>query len=292
MTESTGTTSAPSTTAVDRIVAVIGGILLAVALFATGLAACCLPATTQLLSEAASAFDTSPYTAEDLTDLAVATRDFTVDNHGTDDAGEGLEDARNALSQKIVDAARNSADDSEKSKRWRTVDKTMLNSDTADPSSVVDYLSGKSDEYALDDAAISHLEDCNSLINTAVVWLWVGVAGCIGCFAALLIRKQRRLLSKQLIWAPIALGAVLLAMGFWAISDFNGFFSAFHGIFFPQGNWTFSAGSLLICMYPIAFWMGMGCLWLCTTALACIISIVVGRHMRRRDVLESKPERG
>ena len=45
------------------------------------------------------------------------------------------------------------------------------------------------------------------------------------------------------------------------VIDFNGLFAAFHSLFFVDGTWTFNYDSLLISMYPIDFWMGMGAVW-------------------------------
>jgi gltX_bact: glutamyl-tRNA synthetase len=42
------------------------------------------------------------------------------------------------------------------------------------------------------------------------------------------------------------------------VADFNGFFAAFHSLFFASGTWTFSYDSLLITMYPPEFLDGDG----------------------------------
>ena len=55
--------------------------------------------------------------------------------------------------------------------------------------------------------------------------------------------------------------AVLVVLGLWGVIDFNGLFAAFHSLFFVDGTWTFNYDSLLISMYPIDFWMGMGAVW-------------------------------
>ena len=107
-------------------------------------------------------------------------------------------------------------------------------------------------------------------------------------FCALIIalvlgfRKQFAALAFMLRMGPALLLAVLVVLGLWGVIDFNGLFAAFHGVFFPQGNWTFSIDSLLICMYPLGFWMGMGAVWLVTTLLACIICLTAGRRLLRR----------
>ena len=92
---------------------------------------------------------------------------------------------------------------------------------------------------------------------------------------------RRRAAGGALTVAPAVLVVALAAAGLWAALDFNGLFAAFHGVFFPQGNWTFGIDSLLICMYPLGFWMGMGAVWLVTTLVACIICLAAGRRLRK-----------
>ena len=71
-----------------------------------------------------------------------------------------------------------------------------------------------------------------------------------------------------------------IALGAWAVIDFNGLFATFHSVFFSQGNWTFPYDSLLICALPTAFWMGMGVVWLATSAVISILSILIGKRLR------------
>ena len=85
----------------------------------------------------------------------------------------------------------------------------------------------------------------------------------------------------MLLCAPAVLAAVMLALGAWAALDFNGFFGAFHGLLLPQGNWTFPAQSLLICMLPLDFWVSMAALWLAVTLAACIIAMLLGRRLSK-----------
>lgn len=65
----------------NSILAGIGATVLAVMLLVCGFAACCLPVTTERLAGAVSTGADSPYTHEQLVDLAKATRAFTVDSH-------------------------------------------------------------------------------------------------------------------------------------------------------------------------------------------------------------------
>ena len=296
-----------------HVFAVIGGICLVVTLVAIGFAACTLPITTRTLSSHVSLFSSSPYLADELVELACATRDFTVDDHTALRQAGGPDAAANVLAARILDAARaSSAQGSEKHAKWEAV----LANDSARRalgSSVVAQYSGQagskvtgtqaeaqeesypstdalagmyalaavSDEYALDAAAISHLDDCNRLIRFAIPVLIACAVVCAACALGLGATRNKKVLGRMLAIPSLALLAAFVALGVWAYLDFYGFFAAFHGVFFPQGNWTFSAYSLLISMYPQDFWMAMGILWLALTALAAIMCSVVGSVLMR-----------
>ena len=269
-------------------VAILLSLSLAVALFAVGFLACAAPPTTRILTSMTGQFDDSPYLPNELVDLAVATRDFTVDVHL-----EGDQAASRQLADAVVEAAIESAGPSSvKSGQWVGVldwreMRDIRESSGLDTLSIMYNLASISTRYALDQDAVNHLVDCNRLIRSAIPL----VAGCavVALACILLLRRSRLLLGRALIAAPLVLLAAMIALGAWAAIDFNGFFGAFHALLFPQGNWTFAADSLLICMLPQGFWMGMGAIWLTVTVLACIIAIVVGRRIVR-IVRNTRPE--
>jgi len=278
------------------IIATIGTVALAFVLFASGLFACTLPITTEIISQGTSDFEHSPYALDDLNALAVASRDYTVDQRA---AGSEAE-AQAKLNTVLMNAATHSAtrylnvkkDDAnelnhEKQDKWEALfaklKETRPNDafGKEDVNAVAEKMAGFSDSFALDADAFKHLDDCNTLINR--VKPIIGIAGIIAlaCVLLLLVTRRWRSLSRMLTIAPLILILSFAFMGTWAFIDFQSFFVAFHGIFFPQGNWMFSSESLLICMYPTGFWMGMGGLWLATTAIASIIVLAFGRSFAR-----------
>ena len=275
------------------IVSAVGTAALVFVLFAAGYFACSQPITTHIFSQNTSNYESSPYALDDLNALAMASRDFTVDARP---AGTTIDDARIAFNQTLMNAATHSAtrylnvtkDDSnelnqQKKELWTEMMSALGDSrpndafGKEDVNAVADKMAATSDRFALDEDAFRHLNDCNELINRIVPL--VGIAGIIAlcCLLVLLVLRQWRWIARMLTIAPLILIIAFEWMGTWAFLDFGSFFTAFHGVFFPQGNWTFSYDSLLICMYPTAFWMGMGALWLATTALASIIVLLFGR---------------
>ncbi len=260
----------------DSILAGIGATVLAVTLLVCGFAACCLPVTTASLAGAVSTGADSPYTHEQLVELAQETRAFTVDVHSS------MEEARESLAADVVAAAREaSAEGAPKYSQWTQQARQVLGDGGGESSAAaadageagaaaaadgtaletMDALAKVSDRYALDADAVSHLEDCNGLITGLSSYL--GMIGVAALIIALVLgfRKQFAALAFMLRMGPALLLAVLVVLGLWGLVDFNGLFAAFHSLFFVEGTWTFNYDSLLISMYPIDFWMGMGAVW-------------------------------
>jgi integral membrane protein (TIGR01906 family) len=207
-------------------------------------------------------------------------------SHTTD---ETLMLAATHSAQRYLGGSAATADKSEQGKRdmWNGLldnlgDTAITSAFTLEAANeTADRMAAYSDAFALDANAIRHLDDCNVLIQKGVYVVQVFGVIFLVCLVVLLIMRQRHAIGLMLSVAPVLLILAFLAMGVYAFLDFRSFFSAFHGVFFPQGNWTFSYESLLICMYPTEFWMGMGAVWLFTTLLASIILLVIGRKVLR-----------
>lgn len=258
---------------VKRITVVLVTISLVFSLIGLGFFACAAQPTTRILSSITSDFDTSPYTRESLTSLAVATRDFTVDPYfqGRDVATQRL--AANIVAQGVVSSAPGSA----KATRWDGMRTELLKE--SDMVTIMYSLAARSESYGLSPDAISHLVDCNTLINTAVPLVLIAMG--VTVIGLIVLYRDKRLRGLALMAGPALLFAFMVGCGIWAAIDFRGFFSVFHAVLFPQGNWMFSSDSLLICMLPEGFWMGMGITWLAVTVIAAIICVARGNHLRK-----------
>jgi integral membrane protein (TIGR01906 family) len=80
---------------------------------------------------------------------------------------------------------------------------------------------------------------------------------------------------RKVIRLGSALLALLLLFAF--LIPFDTFFTNFHKIFFPQGNWMFSADSTLITFYPTAFFMQFGISIAINALVAAFAFIIVSR---------------
>ncbi len=108
---------------------------------------------------------------------------------------------------------------------------------------------GSFSDYASDEAA--HMRDARLVLYGFLV---LALAS-----AALLAWRFGRGTKDTATWSSIARGGAVLAIallivGALAAVAFDAAFELFHRIFFPGGNWAFAADSLLIRLYPYAFW--------------------------------------
>lgn len=260
---------------------------LAVALAGAGVGVAALPATTALLAPRTVAADASPFTADQLAEGAQAVRDYSFGAHdlhqlqavqyrmnqqlATEQAGEGgAATALDANGTAAVSATAPTA-----SPARPAVDPA------ADPDQLTDQqlaaaFANADQRYCLDQAAISHLDDVHAVASTAFALLAACAALAVAGLAHVAFYRGRRAMAMPLMAAG---GAVLVAfalLGAWAALDFDGLFTVFHSLFFEGQSWVFPSNSLLICMLPQGFWIGMGVVWLAVTAGLSILSFTLG----------------
>jgi uncharacterized membrane protein len=100
-------------------------------------------------------------------------------------------------------------------------------------------------------------------------------------FAAARMRDDRRAIGwvlRAAAWGTLALVAASVAFG---AADFERFFSAFHGLFFAAGTWTFPEGSLLIQLFPEPLWAAFGALWAAGVLLGVAALLATARALAR-----------
>ena len=233
----------------NGIVAFGSALLLAVTLIGAGFAVVAIPdAATATLSRAFSGCDqpSTPFTADELTSMAIAGKHYTFDDNDREKLDAAIAEANAAAEAD----GRATASARENAARNLPAD------------------------------AISHLDDVYRVACVAKPALVIVAMLCIAGLAHVAVRIGRRALGRTLIAGGGLVLAAFCALGAWAAIDFDGLFAAFHSLFFQAGTWTFPYDSLLITLYPTAFWMGMGGIWLAATCIASIICIIVGRLLR------------
>ena len=87
--------------------------------------------------------------------------------------------------------------------------------------------------------------------------------------------------------------ALLIFLGVFAVTSFNWFFTTFHEIFFPQGNWQFDEGDHMITLFPYGFWSDVTLLvGLVTLGLALAVGglgLFWLRRINKREHVPSQP---
>lgn len=238
---------------IDKLAAVVAAAALAITLVAAGFAACAaFPQTTEALAGAFSGKGNpgTPFSHDELVQAAVATRDYTVGSNDREAVFAMLHDINEGAGTRYAQAS-------------------------------PDELAAAPEEYTLPADALSHLDDVYRVVAGARIALLAIALLAVAACAHMAVRVGRRALGGALMAAGIVVVAAFALLAAWVVADFNGFFAAFHSLFFANGTWTFSYDSLLITMYPPEFWMGMGAVWLATTGLLSILAIVIGGLLRR-----------
>lgn len=265
----------------------LGTVALVVVLVLSGLMACTLPGSTWLLSSAFSDDELSPYTRHELVVAALATRDYTVGSHDREALQNTLDTLESnlaaSLDTTVKDASGKESSQSERAAK-ALADGAIAHSNSADgspgnSSSIIAF----GEEMTLPEDALSHLDDVWRVLQPvyALYVLAVAIAAASAwqasrAWASPLVRRAA---GRALFAAGAIVLAAFLAFGVWAILDFNGLFALLHSLFFAEGTWTFSYESLLICMYPLPFWMGMGVIWLAVTVAGCAGCIAYGKRL-------------
>lgn len=265
-------------TPLARIIEAVTSLSLAFVLFGAGFALCCLPPTTDLLANANSNVAYSPYDKEALTSLAQTTRAYTV---------EGMD--YTAYCREEV-AAMGTLPDSTKDRMAQAAATWGFSDGTAQdffadaqekPVRAAQVAALMNDGLALSEDSVVHLDQVHQVVITALAAIGIALVLFIACIGHVAFHFGRRQAGTCLQGGALAILILFAIFLVWALVDFNSIFAWMHSLFFADGTWTFSAKSLLICMYPEGFWMGMGVTWLLTTCIACAIALGVGIRLKR-----------
>lgn len=207
------------------------------------------PAITQNLSRATALVDSSKFNRDQLVLLADTTRAFVAGNAEKKDLYSIVEQIN---------------------KEAKTQYAELEGSDFAAVAS----------EYALDSNCISHLEDVKSLLANIKIAFGICSFAAIAFLILLFVFCGRSAFGRAIMWAGSILLLVLIIFVVWAIVDFNSLFNWLHSLFFTNGSWIFNETSLLISMYPSAFWAGMATICVASSAILSIISIFIGKIIK------------
>ena len=127
-------------------------------------------------------------------------------------------------------------------------------------------------------AEISHLEDVAEVMKG--VHFLSYASGIIILFLVLHSWKDKIQLQKLIRYGGMATIIVIALILLLILFNFHSFFTIFHQIFFPQGNWQFAADSLLIQTFPIEFFVKISIAIFALTLLLGSLFILLSVYLK------------
>jgi integral membrane protein (TIGR01906 family) len=127
---------------------------------------------------------------------------------------------------------------------------------------------------------VSHLRDVRAVLSGARTA--TGAAALLlAAYVAWCVAKRRfpQLRGGMAGGAAVTAALVVLAAAV-SFLDFDSFFAAFHGVFFAAGTWTFPYDSMLIRLFPEAFWAASGAAWAGLCLVAAGVLALASRFLR------------
>ena len=237
-------------------------IALAYSLFGLGFTVCTTPQATAAVGGTFSGWEHSTYPKEDMAEIAEAVRSFSIEGTPSENLYDTITEVMEEAYPQIAAA----------------FDAGSIADSGVDPSELgTSSLFSLEERYSMPSDALSHLQDCTPIFTTGRISTGVvGAFGIVGLIAIGFLADRKRV-GKTLIAASALVVGVLVALGIWAFVDFDGLFTWMHTLFFAQGSWLFDANSLLIRLFPEAFWAAMAGLWIVSSLVFSGIVAFVGK---------------
>lgn len=235
---------------------------LAYAAFGAGLVVCTTPQATSAVGATFSGWEHSTFPEQDMASIAEGVRAFSVE-------GAPLEELQSSIESVIEREAPEAA-------------AALEAGEIGGQEAISGGLAALEERYAMPQDALDHLKDCTPIFTTGRISTGVvGAFGIVGTVALALIAGRARA-GAVLIAGGTIVGLVIVGLGAWAVIDFDSIFAWMHSLLFAQGTWTFDSSSLLIRLFPEAFWAAMAGLWV-VSSLACAgLLALAGKLLRTK----------
>lgn len=264
-------------------------IAIAYSLFGLGFIVCTLPQATSAIGGTFSGWEHATYPEADMEEIAEAVRSFSIEGTSSEDLYNTIFSVMQESEPQIAalfeeGSAKNT--DNTTANNNTSAGKTSNSGNGTNTSSSNLALSSTNlaeleDQYSLPRNALSHLQDCTPIFTTGRIS--VGVVGgfaLVGLIALGILAGRKRIGGTLIAGSALVIG-ILVALGIWAAVDFDGIFTWMHTLFFAQGSWVFNSDSLLITLFPEAFWAAMAGLWIISSVIFALIAGIVGKILSR-----------
>lgn len=127
---------------------------------------------------------------------------------------------------------------------------------------------------------VGHMTDVKQVLQLG---LWAAVVVVLVALVLAVVRRRDRrgLLGAVAVggWLTVAATAVLAIV---AAVAWEWFFTAFHGLFFSEGTWTFRLTDTLIRLYPTQFWIDAAAVIGVITVGGAVLAAVAAQRARGR----------
>ena len=125
---------------------------------------------------------------------------------------------------------------------------------------------------------ISHLEDVRSLLLKIFILYCGSIVITIAAIFLIIRRETGNYLKNSGLIFIISSGTVLffILLLYFLGNNFPVLFDNFHRIFFPQGNYTFPAGSLIITLFPFGFFYDFFTRIILSSAVLSALILILG----------------
>ena len=158
------------------------------------------------------------------------------------------------------------------------VNRLNLESSNIEKNSVImDFVNGNNNKIGsigLTTNEISHLNDVRNIFNKIRIFLVSSVL----IFVILLFVFYKRISINNMFFVLLLSGIIIdifIVVLLFAFINFDFSFVLFHKILFPQGNWMFSANSLIIQIYPERFFIDFVASFITNLAIVANVFVMV-----------------
>ncbi len=255
-------------TVLTGILSILTCLCLSYGLFGAGLYVCTTPEATNAIGSTFSNWNLAVFPEDDMATIAENVRSFSVEGTSSEELYATIEEVIQKNYPEISEGFEagdlaNAAQSSEIA--------SLLG---------VSSLSTLSERYSLPQNALSHLSDCTPLFTTGKIS--VGVAGGFGLAGLLILGllRGRKRVGATLMASAVLTACCIVGLAAWACINFDSLFTTMHSMFFANGTWLFDSKSLLIQLFPEAFWIAMAALWALTSIALSIVVFILGKLIK------------
>jgi integral membrane protein (TIGR01906 family) len=154
---------------------------------------------------------------------------------------------------------------------------------------VIDFLQGEELVMDMTSEETSHLEDVKEVMKKTEFVFYFLLLACTLIVGYFYNSKSGNYLKRAFFYGGLSAFGLAVLIFVPVLVGFDFLFNVFHQFFFPQGGWIFSADSLLIEMFPMAFFISMARrIVLLTLFLASffILGVIYGDILARLEELK------